>query len=180
LYPRDKALRQEVRDLENSFDRELGPHVRRWAYSHLLCERKLLVQVWSDGVPRAEALLVPIVMPIARQLIRRGYKITPDGAAHSLDRVNTAFEMVEARLGDGRKYLVGDCFTAADLTFASLAAPVLFPSECRAALPNLELVPPRMRDQVMRFRETAAGRFALGLYLHERRHRHRAAAPLLR
>lgn len=168
LYPRDVALKQEVRELESSFDGELGPHVRRWAYSHLLDERELLVQVWSDGAPRSEALAVPAVMPIARWLIRRNYRITTDGAARSLDRVNDVFERVEARLRDGRDYLVGDCFTAADLTFASLAAPLLFPAECRAALPPLERVPSRMQDQVARFRETAAGKFAIGLYRRER------------
>lgn len=168
LYPRDRALKQEVRQLENSFDGEFGPHVRRWAYSHLLHERKLLVQVWSDGAPRSERLVVPVIMPIARRLIRRGYKITADGAARSLDRVSNAFKLVEARLRDGRTYLVGERFTAADLTFASLAAPVLFPPQCRAALPKLEMVPSKMKDEVARFRETAAGQFALSLYERER------------
>lgn len=168
LYPRDRALKQEVQELENSFDRELGPHVRRWTYSHLLNERKVLVQVWSDGAPRSEALVIPVVMPIARLLIRRGYRITTDSAAHSLNRVDNAFKLIEARLRDGRTYLVGNCFTAADLTFASLAAPVLLPPECRAALPTLEMVPSRMKDQVARFRETAAGKFAMGLYQRER------------
>lgn len=168
LYPRDRVLKQEVQELEHDFDRELGTQVRRWAYSHLLKERKVLARVWSDGVPRYEALVVPVVMPIARLLIRRAYRITPDSAARSLDRVNDVFKTTGARLRDGRTYLVGDRFTAADLTFASLAAPVLFPPECRAALPALELLPPGMKEQVARFRETAAGEFAMGLYRRER------------
>lgn len=168
LYPRDRALKQEVQELESNFDGELGPHVRRWAYSHLLNERKVLIQVWSDGVPRSEALVVPVVMPIARLLIRRGYRITNDDAARSLDRVNNALKLVEARLRDGRTYLAGDCFTAADLTFASLASPLLLPPECPAALPALEMLPSKMKDQVARFRETAAGQFAMGLYQQER------------
>jgi glutathione S-transferase len=168
LYPKDEALRQEVEDLEKCFDRDLGPHTRRWVYCHLLPERQVLVQVWRDGAPRVEALLIPFVMPIARRLLRRGYKITQDGAARSLDRLKSVFESVEARLATGGPYLVGEAFTAADLTFSSLAAPVLLPSECRAALPALERVSSEMRDQIELLRETDAGQFALGLYRRER------------
>lgn len=101
LYPRDSALKHEVQELEQYFDHKLGPHVRRWAYFHLLNERNVLVRVRSEG---------------------------------------------------GRTYLVGDRFSAADLTFASLAAPLLLPPECRAALPTLDMVPAKMKDQVTGFR----------------------------
>ena len=168
LYPADEVLRQEVRELEAGFDRQLGPQVRRWAYAHLLGERKLLRHVWSDGVSRTEALMVPVVMPVVRPMIRRLYRITADGAARSLRRLDEVFAGVGERLRDGRAYLAGDCFTAADLTFASLAAPMLFPPECAAALPPLERVPPAMREHVARFRATAAGEFALTLYERER------------
>lgn len=43
LYPRDTALKHEVQELEQYFDDKLGPHVRRWAYFHLLNERNVLV-----------------------------------------------------------------------------------------------------------------------------------------
>ena len=168
LYPGNEALRHEVRELETGFDRQLGPQVRRWAYSHLLQERKLLRHVWSDGVSPTEALMVPVVMPLVRPMIRRVYRITADGAARSLHILDEVFAGVGARLSDGRAYLAGDSFTAADLTFASLAAPLLFPPACAAALPPLERVPPAMREQVARFRATAAGEFAMTLYQRER------------
>lgn len=168
LYPRDSALKHDVQELERYFDDKLGPHVRRWAYHHLLNERKVLARVWSDGVPRSEAWLIPFAMPIVRRLIRRSYKITPDGNARSLERINKVLEVVETRLRDGRTYLVGDRFSAADLTFAALAAPLLLPSECPAALPTLEMVPAKMKDQVASFRETVAGQFAMRLYRQER------------
>ena len=168
LYPRDSALKREVQELERFFDDKLGPHVRRWAYFHLLNERKVLTRVWSEGVPRSETWLIPIAMPIVRRLIRWSYKITNDGDARSLVRINNAFEAVETRLRDGRTYLVGDRFSAADLTFAALAAPLLLPSECPAALPTLENVPAKMKDQVAGFRETVAGKFVMRLYRQER------------
>ena len=64
--------------------------------------------------------------------------------------------------------MVGDRLTAADLTFAALAAPVLFPVSYRAAYPALDDVPAAMRDEILRLRDTDAGRFALRLFSQER------------
>jgi glutathione S-transferase len=75
---------------------------------------------------------------------------------------------VDRKLSDGRRFLTGARFTPADLAFAALAAPVLFPVECRAVLPALDAVPTAMRDEVLRLRTTVAGRFALRLFSQER------------
>jgi glutathione S-transferase len=168
LYPGDAALRREVDTLEELFDTELGPHTRRWTYAHLLPQAKLLRSVWSRGVPRFEASMVPVITPLARRLVRTGYKITPDSVQRSLERVRGVFRQVDERLRDGPRFLAGERFTAADLTFAALAAPVLFPVECRAVQPALEAVPAAMREEVLRLRDTAAGRFALRMFAQER------------
>ena len=168
LYPRDAAQRCEVDALVKKFDTELGPHTRRWAYSHLLPHPKLLRSVWSQRVPRIEASLVPLIAPLARYLARSAYKITAGSAQRSLEKLVGVFHDVDTRLSDGRRFLVGDRFTAADLTFAALAAPALFPAECRAVLPGLDAVPDAMREEILRLRETGAGRFALRLFAQER------------
>jgi glutathione S-transferase len=168
LYPSDAALRSEVAALEDGFDKELGPHSRRWAYAELLRDAKLLRSVWSRGVPRFEAGVLSAIAPLARRLVRTVYKITPQSAARSLERVRGVFRQVDERLGDGRQFLAGGRFTAADLTFAALAAPVLLPDECRAAQPSLDAVPAAMRAEILRLRDTQAGRFALRLYRQER------------
>lgn len=168
LYPRDPALRDEVEDLEERFDSELGPHVRRWAYWHLLPQTALLRTAWGRGVPRFEAALLPLVLPLARRLVIRGYRITPASAQRSLERVRGVFREVDERLNDGRRYLAGGRFTAADLTFAALAAPMLLPPECGAAHPALGEVPAAMREEVLRLRDSAAGQYGLRLYAEER------------
>jgi len=168
LYPRDPALRHAVEALEARFDEELGPHARRWAYAQLLSERRLLRQVMSRGVPRLEAGLLPVIMPGVLRLVRAGLRITPESAHRSIGRVHGVFKDVDERLNDGRRFLVGERFTAADLTFAALAAPVLFPAGYRAAYPALDDVPAAMRDEVLRLRDTDAGRFALRLFAQER------------
>jgi glutathione S-transferase len=168
LYPKDPALRAEVEALEDRFDQELGTQVRRWAYVHLLPDKALLRELWSRGSPARETRWLPLIVPVLRKLLPRSYKATPDSGARSLARVQDVFKVVEERLQDGRRFLVGGRFTAADLTFASLAAPGLFPAECRAVMPSLEAVPALMRAEVTRLRETVAGQFGLRLYREER------------
>jgi len=168
LYPLDAVPRAEVEAMEERFDTDLGTHVRRWAYTHLLPDKTLLRDLWSRGVPRREAVWLPLIVPIARKLLRRAYKVTPAGAVRSGDRIREVFVDVAARLKDGRRFLAGDEFTAADLTFAALAAPAVFAPECRAVLPTLAQVPAAMREDVMALRATEAGQFALRLYATER------------
>ncbi len=168
LYPRDAELRSEVDTLEEQFDTQLGPHTRRWAYQQLLPHTKLIRSLWSCEAPQLEAGLFPVIAPLVRRLVRAAYKITPESAQRSLDRVRGVFRNVDKHLSDGRRFLTGDRFTAADLTFAALAAPVLFPVECRAVLPALDSVPVSMREEVLRFRNTDAGCFALRLFSQER------------
>jgi glutathione S-transferase len=95
----------------------------------------------SRGVPRSEARLLPMIMPVVIPVVRASMRITPQSAQRSMQRVSEVFREVDERLGDGRRFLVGERFTAADLTFASLASPVLLPDGCRAAYPMLDDVP---------------------------------------
>ncbi len=168
LYPRNAALRVEVDALEDRLDKELGPHARRWAYAQLLPQSRLLRSLWSRGVPKFQASLLPLVTPLVRHLVRATYKITPDSAERSLERVRGVFYQFGERLSDGRRFLAGERFTAADLTFAALAAPLLLPVECRAVQPALDAVPDAMREEILRLRDTDAGRFALRLFSQER------------
>lgn len=168
LYPHDAELCREVDALEERFDTELGPHTRRWAYEQLLPQAKLLRSLWTRGVPPLEASLLPMITPLVRRLVRMGYKITPESAQRSLERVRGVFRQVDEMLSDGRRFLAGERFTAADLTFAALAAPVLLPVECRAVQPALDAVPLALREEILRLRETDAGRFALRMFSQER------------
>ena len=82
--------------------------------------------------------------------------------------VQREFDAVAARLEDGRRYLCGDPFTAADLTFAALAAPAIAPPEYGAPLPAPDEMPAEMAAGVRAFRAHPAGAFACRLFREER------------
>ncbi len=168
LFPRDEVARNEVLALEDRFDKVLGPHTRRWGYAQLLGRRDILSTMVTRSVPRVQARWAPLVMPVFMPLVKRAFDITPETTARSRERVDAVFEEVGQRLADGRPFLVGERFSAADLTFAALAAPVLSPPQCPAYPPVPDL-PASMRDGVERWRETAAGRFGLAMYARWRR-----------
>ena len=128
----------------------------------------MLRELWGRHAPGREAFFLPLIVPIARKLLPKAYRLTSDCAARSLNMVRDIFREIGERLKDGRRYLVGDRFTAADLTFAALAAPAVFPARCHAMLPELANVPAAMRTEVERLRESAAGHFAQRLYAAER------------
>ena len=72
-----------------------------------------------------------------------------------------AFDAIAERLADGRRHLCGDRFTAADLTFACLAAAVVVPPEYGVALPQPDELPEPVARDVDAFRAHPAGAYAL-------------------
>lgn len=169
LYPSEPAARAEVDVWEDLFDDSLGPHTRRLAYGWLLPQRKVaLAVVGRQRIPRFEKLSARLFFPVFRAILRRGMKIDAAGMTRSIDAAEAVFARVSERVRD-HAYLAGDRFSAADLTFASLAAPVLLPPEYGAPLPALDDIPGDARATVERLRATPAGAFALRIYREQRR-----------
>ncbi len=169
LFPADAEARAEVERLEDLFDRRLGPHGRRLLYYHLLPDRDLTVRLFQSGSPGWEGRAASRLFPAMRAMMRRGMRIDTRGAERSKKHVDEVFAQVAERLADGRRYLLGDTFTAADLAFAALSAPCVVPPEYGVPLPTLDEIPPAAADLVRAYRATPAGRFALRLYAEDRR-----------
>lgn len=175
LIPERDPERADALALEDDFDRHLGPATRRWAYFHSLDDKELLARLVT-GAPRWERTLLRLTRPLAVRYLKRGLKIDAAGAARSKAKIDETFAHVGALLGDGRRYLMGDRFTVADLTFAALAAPVLLPAEYGAPLPPLDSLPAEARRQVEIWRGSAPGEHALRVYAEHRRPARAAAA----
>jgi glutathione S-transferase len=159
----------EVARLEDYFDCVLGPTGRLWMYWHLLPDKDLTISLFERSVPSYQASIGKAIYPLVRFLMMKKMKITQENAADALEKVRDVFDAVARLLADGRLFLTGDRFTAADLTFASLAAIVILPPEYAGPLPTLETAPPKMREVVEELRTHPAGAFVLKLFATQRR-----------
>jgi glutathione S-transferase len=164
LFPADSRLRSEVETLSRWLDQGLGPDGRRLMYALMLPLKELMLRVNNQGVPRWEAGAMSALWPAVTRWATRELGIGPATVSDDGSRVREAFDAVAERLDDGRRYLCGDRFTAADLTFACLAAPVLVPPEYGVRLPQPEELPEHIARDIHAFRQHPAGAYALELF----------------
>jgi glutathione S-transferase len=164
LYPIDLEHRQKVDDLVRLFDTELAPAVRLWTYFYVMDYPPLVQSLWCQGVPWYERLFFPIVFKWLRSNVVQMYGIDRDSANTANQKICEIFNRVDLLLADGRNYLVGDRFSAADLAFATLAAAVVLPQGYGIILPELSQFPSEMSEQIQLWQSTSAGKFVLQLY----------------
>jgi glutathione S-transferase len=168
LFPEDRRVRGESDALCERFDQVLGPSSRRLIYVHMLRDRPLAERFNNDGVPSWEQRTLHRGWPAFELLIKRALRIGADSERDDERIVWRELDHAAALLADGRAHLCGERFTAADLTFASLAAAVIAPPQYGVPLPQ----PAQMRAEtaalVERAREHPAGAYALSLFARRR------------
>jgi glutathione S-transferase len=164
LFPQDQRSRAEVDRLCRRFDELLGPRSRRLMYVHMLRDRPLVLRFNNQGVPAWEARTVRYGWSAMQVLMRRALEIRPGVEREDEAVIWGEFDFVAAMLGDGRPYLCGERFTAADLTFAALSAAVVVPTVYGVALPQPAQMHPDTAAVVNRAREHPAGAYAVSLF----------------
>jgi glutathione S-transferase len=167
LYPAGEVGARTAA-LEDELDEGLGPDSRLWIYHATLPVIDRL-RPWAEvGLPRWERLAFRGSGPLVGIAISRFLGVNDAAAATALQSVDRVFDDVAERLADGRRFLLGDRFTAADLTFGALSAAMLLPGGYGSPLPPPEAMPAAAAHHIRRLRSHPAGVFADRLYREER------------
>lgn len=165
LVPNDEVLQ-----IERELGEKLGPHSRRIGYGLNFGNRKLGAEMARRLVGPTQAFVWRMTQGAILKGIFRALQVDPVRVDRSIDVVRSVFAEFGDRIA-GRRYLVGDRFTVADLAFAALAAPAIMPSRAEGYagnLPALDELPPRAADLARELRATTAGRYALRMFAEER------------
>ncbi len=123
------SIAPEVRAVEKSFD-AIGKDVARFLYAGSFGVADAhIVKLWTDHATPGQAAFIRIAYPAIRWGFRRKLNITQASATRAHQRISEVMAWLEAQLADGRRFLVGNTFTVADITAASLLAPIACPSQ---------------------------------------------------
>lgn len=169
LLPADVGARAEVERVCRRLDEELGPRARRLIYIHMLADPKLALQFNNQGVPAWEASVTRLGWPVMNRIVAYALGIRPGIEVEDEAAVWPELDFVAWLLADGRPYLCGERFGAADLTFAALCAAVVVPPTYGVRLPQPEVMSTSTAALVERFRGHPAGAYALRMFSQHRR-----------
>ncbi|HVE69535.1 MAG TPA: glutathione S-transferase family protein [Solirubrobacteraceae bacterium] len=141
LYPDDPAQRRRALELEDYFDEEVAPNIRRFAFFEISQD--------PDTATRAlETVGGPPLSGRAAAIMVRGTARRYGGSAEVMEesrrKILAGCERLVAEVQPSG-YLVGDSFTVADLTAASILSPLVQPPEFQYSLPPF---PPAVEEFV--------------------------------
>jgi glutathione S-transferase len=174
LYPADVAERRRALELEDYFDEELGPAIRQLVWYELGNDRERFASVLQRTTPPPLARFSAAAVGYGRVFTGLRFKARDAELAErsrakvvaALDRLDSELEASE---GD---YLVGDAFTVADLTAASLFYPLAGAEG--APLPPDQPMPEPFESFREPLRERRGLKWVAEMF---RRHRKPAKAP---
>jgi glutathione S-transferase len=164
LAGNDQAL---TRLLEQRLDDVAGVHVRRAYYSAaLLTDPASVRPMFSRDLPLFQRWMVTLGWPKFVPIMIKGMDLGDSQGKESLTLLRGELDWLDGMLADGRRYLAGDQFTRADITAASLLAPLVNPRQ-HPTYANLPL-PSRLAEAIKTWQDRPILRWVTTLYAQHR------------
>lgn len=128
LTPLDTDNRRQCFEIENTMDERLGENIRRVLYNSLLAYPEFICNCFTQPMPRIKQYVFKVLYPVLRSKIYSTYVISEARVDLARREFEDAMGELEKRL-ENRQYLVGEQFTRADLTVASMLSLLVLPPE---------------------------------------------------
>lgn len=123
LYPEGEASRTLALGVQSHFDSIVGPATRTAVFSVFIHEPGYLCRTFAASKGPLKRLAYRATLPLAMPLIRKGNLVYPDNIARSIDLCRSTLDQLAEDIA-ATGYLAGNGFSIADLTAASLLAPL--------------------------------------------------------
>jgi glutathione S-transferase len=157
------AGRDECLQIEKRLDDIVGVHVRRFYYSEALVEFPNTVRpIFTADLPLLKKLLTSMAWGNIRKMMIARMDLGKEQGQESRDITAGELDWIDELLTDGRKHLVGDEFSRADIAAASLLAPLALPPEHPTY--NRIKLPPTMAGDVSRWEQRPSLRWVRDMY----------------
>jgi len=134
-------------EIEKRLDDRAGVHVRRLYYSEALIEYPDRVrQVFSNDLGFFQKTMLRGMWPVVRNRMIKMMDLGPEQREDSKRIIEEELYWLDDKLSNGRKYLLGDTFSRADLTAASLLSPIVRPREHPVYNDRVKMPPKMLAD----------------------------------
>lgn len=166
LLPSDPDLRRLALEIQERFDREVGPATRTALFSVLMNETAYVARMFGSPQPATRRFVYRMIFPLARGKVQAAYQTNDADHVARCERVAEAALDEVAQRSATTGYLVGDCFTLADLTCAALLAPLAGPEH-----PDMKRPSPRpesVRRYVARYEDHPGAQWVRRIYESDR------------
>jgi len=156
LYPENPEDRRRALELEDFFDEEVFPHLRRLVWHEAIKDRATFDRFAARMLPPAmQERGARLAGSFASTFVRARYGAgDPRAVDLAKPRIEAGLDRLESQLDD-REYLVGDRFSVADLTAAAVLYPLFRP-------PEGPHVPYDFPEPLQRYCDSVADRPAIG------------------
>lgn len=165
LYPADPAVRARALAIEDHFDEEVAPDLRRLFWSTYLARSEACARMATDGSGPLVRAVWRALLPLWRPLFRNAMGVGGRDVARARDRLGAHFDRLESHIG-ASGYLAGDRFSVADLTAAAVMTGIIRPPQFSYALP--EPWPPELVELRAGVAHRAGFRWVLDIYARHR------------
>lgn len=170
LYPADPVLRAQALEIQKWFDETVGPAVRRAVFHEWLPHTEYSARRIATGRSEWQQKLYVRAFPAIRAVMMLDMQIDAAGAEAGCAMTREALDFV-AEHSERTGYLVGDQFSVADLTAATILFPTCLPPEYPLDMPKP--LPSGWEHWLERWRNHAGCKYVLRIY---REHRGTSAA----